>query len=147
MKRIISAVAALALTLAMVGPAMAATTSATTTVTASVPNVLSMTGVPASIAFGVVVPGVASDYPTFNIGIVSNGAAFTVTASSAGMSGPVNYPNATRLSDNAIGTSNDTIPGGNGSLTSIPTVVGVLFPSNAPAGDYTGTITFTATTH
>ncbi|HWP62819.1 MAG TPA: hypothetical protein VNO86_05055 [Candidatus Binatia bacterium] len=151
--RVRAGVAGLILALAVAAPAAAATS--TTSESFTVPTSVTVTGIPASLNYGSVPPGTMSPEQSVSLTIQAN-VDWSINIAGSSFAGPggASIPVSARYG--AIGTnplvsfgslpwSSNTQPelsGGTGS-TSATVRFAVQPPATAPAGSYTGTLTWT----
>lgn len=147
MTRIRSIVAGLVLALIVAAP-VAATTQ-TSTMTLTVGTSISLSGLPASLAFtgGSNLPGGTATAPSFTLVYSTNGAAFNVVGSSTNLTGAGTIPKSAvdlffDAADHFL-SSPVTIDGPTtgGSKLIAPSIV---IPADQAAGAYSGTLTVTA---
>jgi deoxyribose-phosphate aldolase len=145
-KQIFAGVAALALVLGAAGPAFAATTSGTSTVSATVDSSISMT-VPATISLGHGVAGGVLTSSDFSVTVTASDP-FTVTASTTDFHGNGHSIDAGHLAYTVGGTDISAVSAGTivtlGTVTPLTMHLKLALPATQQSDSYVATITWSA---
>ncbi len=147
--KLISLLAAAAMTLSVAGTSLAANASMSAAETLTVNGAVALTGVPSTIDYGTILPGGEATVAPFGIHLSTNAAAgATLAITGTDFAGPSPIPTANRVIgvDASSGTSSFSQSYAAGSHDLIVNL-GVNVPEGTVSGAYTSTLTFSATTN